>query len=210
MQFPTQDTSITLHGPAGAIEALLLGPENELKGLAIVCHPHPLFEGTMHNKVVTTLARALRDCDYGVVRFNFRGVGKTAGSYDEGKGEAEDLSAIISWLKQSYPDKKLILAGFSFGSYVVAKVAQHEKVAQLILVAPPVHYPGFAKLTHFNSPVLVIQGEKDEIVAPENVYEWIKKISPPPQLIRLPNATHFFHGQLGEIKKIIEHSCHRE
>lgn len=202
--FPTKENSITLKGPAGELEAITLGPDTEPKGLAIICHPHPQFEGTMHNKVVTTLARTLCAQGYAVVRFNFRGVGKSAGSYGEGKGEVEDLISVIKWAREQCPNKGLWLAGFSFGAYIVAKTSQTEKVSQLILVAPPVHYSGFAELTHFPCPVLIIQGETDEIVAAENVKAWVDKITTSKKLILLPDVTHFFHGKLDAIKKIIQ------
>lgn len=201
--FPDKETFITIPGPSGALEAIIFGPKNP-QAVGIVCHPHPLYEGTMHNKVVTTLARTFRGLNLAVIRFNFRGVGKSAGEYANAIGEVDDLLAVLQWAQQHCPDKKIWLAGFSFGSYIAASVATQKDIAKLILIAPPVNHFDFASLPAMPSTWYVVQGDRDEIVPPEEVYAWLKTLSHPPVLIRLPNATHFFHGQLGELHSELE------
>lgn len=204
-QFPTTETAIMIPGPAGELEAKVVGPKNNVpvKAVGIVCHPHPLHGGTMNNKVVTTLANTLRDLDLAVIRFNFRGIGKSTGHYDHAVGEVADLLAVITWVKQLCPDQTIWLAGFSFGSFIAAKVATQQTIAKLVLVAPPVNHFDFAHLPEFTAPTYVVQGDLDEIVPAAEVYAWIQHLKNPPQLIQLPTATHFFHGHLGKLREAL-------
>ena len=198
--------SIFIPGPVGRLELLISAEQTHSKnGVAIICHPHPLFGGAMHNKVVTTLARTFESLGLVSVRFNYRGVGKSEGTYGEGKGEIEDLLVVMSWANAKYPGSELWLAGFSFGACVAASAAVLHDTAQLILVAPAVQHFSLNDLPPLQSPCLVIQGEQDEIVHPNAVYQWVASRDPQPMLIRLPDAGHFFHGQLMVLReKLIE------
>lgn len=205
--FPTTETTLILPGPAGDLEVLTTPakePTEISKKTAIICHPHPLFGGTMHNKVVSTLARAFTNLGLQTVRFNFRGVGNTSGQYAEGIGETDDLIAIMNWVKETCPNDEIWLAGFSFGSYVAARAASQVAVGRLISIAPPVSRFDLVGLSAITCPWLIVQGGKDEIVVPEEVYAWVEKLNPKPVFIRMPEAGHFFHGQLMELRKIIE------
>lgn len=196
----------TVNGPAGQLEAVVEAGSDSPPFLALVCHPHPQFGGTMDNKVVTTLTRLARDQGAPAVRFNFRGVGKSQGSYADAIGETEDLLAMHAWLTQQYPGLPVWLAGFSFGSYVAARGAQILKesgtpVSQLLLVAPPVHNNDFTSLVDVGCPVAVIQGDTDEVVPPEKVFQWVEQTPLAPALIRFADCGHFFHGKLTDLKE---------
>ena len=158
----------------------------------------------MHNKVVTMIARALRELGLATVVFNFRGVGASAGEYDEGHGETEDLISVATWAQQARPDSALWLAGFSFGSYVAARAAAQLPVRQMISVAPPVSRWDFSGLASPLCPWLVIQGETDEIVDPQAVYAWVAAQPEPPTLTRMPDTGHFFHRRLMDLRGAIK------
>lgn len=195
-----------LAGPAGRLEAVVEQDRETPDFIAIVCHPHPLFGGTMDNKVVTTLTRMVRDKGGVVVRFNFRGVGESQGAYSDGIGETEDLLAVHSWLRQQWPSLPLWLAGFSFGSFVAARGAEilnanGDLVNNLLLVAPPVHHYPFTDIESTGCPVTVVQGEEDEVVPAEQVFQWAASTPLQPDLIRFPECGHFFHGRLVELKE---------
>lgn len=191
-----QETVQTIPGPAGEIELSLMPVEGNPAVVAIVCHPHPLHGGSMNNKVVTTLARVFNSLGYPAVRFNFRGVGQSAGEFDEGVGEAADLMAVVEWVKARFPTAKLALAGFSFGSFVAlrAYVASGAKI--MVTVAPPLERMPYETLVLPRENWIVVQGDQDEIVDAQGVYDWVDSLSPKPMLIRMPEASHFFHGQL--------------
>lgn len=208
VSLPTQSTTFTLPGEAGAIEVAVTVPKNKnTNKVIIICHPHPLYGGTMENKVVTTLVRTFVELDFYCLRFNFRGVGQSAGEHDKGIGEANDLAVIIEWLFSQRPDAHCFLAGFSFGAYVAYRVAGQEDYAahiqQLLLVAPPVQYPEFATLPIPPVPSMVLQGEADEVVQPEDVFAWVNAKLPKAQLIRFSDTSHFFHGKLVDLKKVL-------
>lgn len=197
---------VMIAGATGALEAVLeSAPRPAFIG--VVCHPHPLFGGTMDNKVVTTLCRAIRDGGGAALRFNFRGVGNSEGGYGEGIGEAEDLLAAIHWLQARFPDTPLWLSGFSFGSYVaaygaVSLRANQQSPTRLMLVAPPVHHFDFSSLTDVGCAVTVVQGDDDEVVAAEQVHQWVQNSPLQPDLIRFSHCGHFFHGRLNELKQL--------
>lgn len=196
-----QEQTLFISGPTGKLEALwqsLNIPSPEV--IAVICHPHPLYGGTMQNKVVTTVARACREVGIASVRFNFRGVGQSEGAHDNGVGETTDALAIIAWAQSQYPDAKIILVGFSFGAYVAQRTAQTFNPALLISIAPPVHHFEVAQLAIPSCPWVVMQGDADEIVPPQEVYDWIGRMPRQPKLIRFDHTSHFFHGKLLELQ----------
>lgn len=196
-----------ISGPAGQIQAQghYGAPDGLLFGqnkIAILCHPHPQHGGTMENKVVTTLMRTYRDLGIGVVRFNFRGVGKSAGEFDNTKGEYDDLIAVVQWTIAQFPEVDLLLAGFSFGSSIAARASYaFPQLVHLCLVAPPIERYEYDRNSIFNVPLCVIQGDEDERVNAQGVYDWVNQLQSPVHLIRYPQATHFFHGFLSQIKE---------
>lgn len=205
LSFPSQESTFLFPGAVGDIEVLTTAPEHHQPiASVIICHPHPLYGGTLHNKVVSTLARALQNLNLRTVRFNFRGVGRSAGAHDEGRGETADVIALAQWLQALFPQDALWLAGFSFGGFVAAAAATQLSIARLISVAPQVSRFLSPKLPAVTCPWLIIQGEQDEVVPPAEVYAWVETLQPQPQLIRLPGAGHFFHGQLLELRQCIE------
>lgn len=207
LSFPQIESSFLLPGPSGGLEVIATPVKADIPpraAVGIICHPHPLFGGTMTNKVVTTVARALGDLGLPTVRFNFRGVGKSAGAFADGMGEIDDLLAVVDWVKGSLPANEIWLSGFSFGAAVAAHVATRIPVARLITVAPPVPRFNLVALPPVECPWLVVQGETDDVVIPADVYAWVATRHPQPQLIRLPEAGHFFHGQLLELRRLLE------
>ncbi len=197
-----KELPLLIPGPTGIIEAVWHRAEANLANrVAIICHPHPLHGGTMDNKVVTTLMRCYRDLGVHVLRFNFRGVGKSEGSFDNAQGEREDLQAVIDWLMRQLPDAPLLLAGFSFGSSIAAQVSYRlPGLLQLTLVAPPIERYPYDLAGQFNAPLCVIQGDRDERVNAEGVYSWAAGLRGEVALLRYPEAGHFFHGFLTELK----------
>lgn len=193
-----------ISGPAGNLEvACALPADSAIAGFAIICHPHPLFGGAMGNKVVTTLERFFRERAMATVRFNFRGVGASQGVFDNGIGESDDLRAVAKFARQYFPVAEFMLAGFSFGSYVAARMANALDAAQLLSIAPPVGKWDFALIDAPRMPWTIVQGELDEIVEPRAVYDFAAKAVPAPTLIRIPDATHFFHGKLLELRTVL-------
>ncbi len=205
VKFPSAAMTLSLPGPVGALEAAIDLPDADAArvGTAIVCHPHPQHGGSLHNKVVTMLARSLRESGLASVVFNFRGVGASQGSYDDGVGETADLLAVAAWVQRVRPDAALWLAGFSFGSYVVTRAAAQLPVQQMILVAPPVSRWDFAAFIS-PCPLLVIQGEADEVVDPAAVFAWAAALMPAPAVVRMPDTGHFFHRRLMDLRGAVK------
>jgi len=205
-QFPTDTSEIFLTGPAGKLECLIDVPEPELKRPAtvVICHPHPMHGGTMRNKVVTIIERAVRELGLNTVRFNFRGAGESEGEYDEGQGEIEDLMAVAEWVQKTRPSDDLWLAGFSFGAFVTLKAAQDLPVRQMITIAPPVERYGFEHLLPPNCPWLVVQGDEDDVVSATAVQQWADALDQPPNLIIMEGADHFFHRRLMDLRGLIK------
>ena len=205
-EFPAVATVLTLPGPAGGIEAATNVAEvaQARAGVAVICHPHPLQGGTMHNKVVTTLERSLRELGLATVVFNFRGTGASQGTFDDGIGETEDLIAVARWAQRVRPHDALWLAGFSFGSYVAARAASQLPVRQMISIAPPVGRWDFSQLASPLCPWLIVQGEADEIVEPQAVYAWVAAQPEPPTLVRMPDTSHFFHRRLLDLRGVVK------
>jgi len=203
---PTEaDVALAITGPSGRIEAVFDQPDGPAQPvLAIVCHPLPTEGGSMHNKVVTMAARALRESGVATLRFNFRGVGQSEGTFDDGEGELDDLRAIAAWARAQHPDKALWLAGFSFGAWVSLRAAVELQAAALISIAPPVGRSwAFADIVLPAVPWLVIQGDDDEIVSPGEVHDWVASLPNPPELVRMPGASHFFHRKLIDLRGAI-------
>jgi alpha/beta superfamily hydrolase len=198
------EVPVSITGPAGRLEAMWCPSESKTATAAVICHPHPLQGGTMDNKVVTTLARTWRDADVPTLRFNFRGTGRSEGLHDEGRGEVDDLRAVLSWLKNEQGVTDVVLAGFSFGAWVAAAAGSSPlptglHLRQLVLVAPPVQYLGFDGLQP-PAGTLVFQGDADDVVDPEAARAWAASRSLPPVLLRFPDTGHFFHGRLTALK----------
>ena len=198
-----------IDGPAGRIEIALDAPDIDSVAqpvLAIVCHPLSTEGGSMHNKVVTMAARSLRELGAATVRFNFRSVGESVGSFDHGNGERDDLLAVVAWARQQRPDDALWLAGFSFGAYVSLSAAHAVQPDALISIAPPAGRWDFDRIVLPSCPWLVIQGDEDEVVEPQAVYDWIDTLKQPPELIRMPETSHFFHRKLMDLRGAIKHA----
>lgn len=215
MEFPDVETSFLISGPAGNLE-ILTSPAHDNstqsdnaqqtghiapKAIAIICHPHPLYGGTMNNKVVTALAWTFKDLGMPSVRFNFRGVGKSEGVFDNGIGELDDLLAVIRWVNEVRPGHALWLAGFSFGGYIAARAATSVPAALLITVAPQVSRFTAAPFPAITVPWILAQGDEDEVVSAQEVFAWIETLEHKPIVVRIPNAGHFFHGKLIELRE---------
>ncbi|PUE05836.1 MULTISPECIES: alpha/beta hydrolase [unclassified Limnohabitans] len=196
--------NLTLEGEVGVIEALLDVPAGlQARGTAVIAHPHPLFGGTMHNKVVQTLARAFVQCGWQAVRFNFRGVGASAGQYDEGRGEALDMVRVIAQTAASGP---LALAGFSFGAFVTSHVVNmlgtERAPEKLVLVGTAASRFDVAPVPQeLHARTLVLHGEQDDTVSLQSVMDWARPQSLPITVI--PGVSHFFHGQLPLLKTLV-------
>lgn len=198
-------TDVNIDGPAGRLEGLVeMPPTTYTDAVGVVCHPHPLYHGTMNNKVVHTLARAINRLGRPAVRFNFRGVGSSEGAYAEGEGETGDALAVIEWARCRWPAAELWLAGFSFGGLVALKCASRSSPACLITVAPPIHRFSVAEIQGPSCPWLLIQGEKDELVPSEKVADWASGIRPAPQLELMEDTDHFFHGRLSRLRDAVD------
>ena len=189
-----------IEGPAGALETILEVPDT-IAGIGVVCHPHPQHEGTMTNKVAHTLARAMLDQNIVALRFNFRGVGKSEGSYDGGVGETMDALAAAAWLGHRYPDLPLVFAGFSFGARVAILAASRHPCRALVSVAPAVALDFALPFEQPQVPWLIVQGDADELVDCDNVIDWANGLEPGPQLHVMPDVGHFFHGQLTPLRQ---------
>ena len=189
-------------GPAGALACALDGPADGAlpRGLAVVCHPHPLHGGTMNNKVVQTLARAFVQRGWRSVRFDFRGVGASAGHWDAGIGEVDDALAVVRAFRA--PGQRLALAGFSFGAYVAsqaaARLADEAPAERVVLVGPAVQNFAVAPLPPGS---LVVHGEADEVVPLSAVLDWARPHAQP--VVVVPGTGHFFHGQLALLKSLV-------
>ena len=194
---------LVLDGPAGPLEALLQERDAHDHTLtAVVCHPHPLYGGTMHNKVAHRVASTLHGLGAAVLRFNFRGVGKSAGAHDRGEGELADALCALDFLRARYPHARRWAAGFSFGSWVASRLAAAAPdVERLILIAPPVHTQTFSEMRTLPIPKLVVQGTGDEICKPENLERTWPEWAEPKRMVRVPGASHFFDKQLADLSE---------
>jgi alpha/beta superfamily hydrolase len=195
--------SLTIDGPAGSLELLVDGPVDRCINYAVVCHPHPLHEGTMDNKVAHTLARTFARNGIPAVRFNFRGVGASEGRFADGDGETEDAIAVEDWARDRWPDANVYRAGFSFGAMIAFRVASRRNGSGLVTVAPPVDRFRF-EFERPDCPWLIVQGDQDEIVDSGSVRHWADRIVPPPDFQVVAGSGHFFHGRLWEISSAVE------
>jgi len=203
--YVARESRFEIDGPAGLLQLLVNGVESP-KGVALICHPHPSYGGTMDNKVVHTLARAFRDEGIVAVRFNFRGVGNSEGSFSDGAGELDDLKAAIDWAQSQGESLPLWLAGFSFGGAVSANLLQSGfEVKASVLVSPAIGKYGSDSKQGLPGPCLLLQGEEDEVLPPEDVYQWAEQFGGPQMSVeKFPETGHFFHGKLVEIKEVVQ------
>ena len=190
--------------PHGRLEAILKAPPGPLRGVALVLHPHPLFGGTMHNKVVFRAASALNDAGLLALRINFRGVGQSTGEHDEGRGERDDVRAGLDYLAMNYPAQEITLCGFSFGARVGLEVGiGDDRVRRLISIGTPVDKYDFSFLEQCRKPILFVQGDRDEFGAVERLRDLVAVIEGPVKLQIVKAAGHFFDDQLNELKAAI-------
>ena len=199
--------NLSIPAPHGSLEAILKEPrDGEARGVALVLHPHPLGGGTMHNKVVFRAASALNEAGLVTLRINFRGVGQSTGTHDEGRGEVEDVRAALDYLTGQYHGKPLTLAGFSFGSRVGMEVGMtDERVRDLISIGTPVDKYDFSFLKSCRKPILFVHGDQDEFGAAENVRVLAASLPAEAQarVEVITDADHFFEGRLDEMKRAI-------
>jgi alpha/beta superfamily hydrolase len=188
----------------GQLEAALREPPGTLRGAGIVCHPHPLQGGTMHTKVVFRAAQALADAKIAALRFNFRGVGTSTGSYEMGVGEKGDVLAALDWLEEKYPGVPLVVGGFSFGSMVgLGAAAEDPRVVALFGLSLPVRMYDYGFLANVQKPILVVQGEEDELGSGSEVEPIVAALGSHVTLARIAGADHYFDGQIDELKSVM-------
>jgi alpha/beta superfamily hydrolase len=193
-----------IDGPAGRIEALLEKPgQDPPAGLVVISHPHPAYGGTMQNKVVHTLSRAFLAQQFVALRFNFRGVGQSAGSYDEAEGEFQDLLAAIDWMTDRFSETPLWLAGFSFGGAMAIRAAVKTPTAGLVSVAPAITRFANELNEPPTCPWLIVQGDKDELVDINETIDYVNSLDPGPRLSVFSDGEHFFHGRLVELRETV-------
>lgn len=201
-----QSTGLTLAGPAGALEAWLETPTEfaQPEGVALICHPHPQFGGSMTNKVVHSLARSALGAGLAALRFNFRGVGASEGEYADGVGETEDALAALAWLQTERPQAQWVLAGFSFGAAVALRVSAQQTSAQLVTIAPPLKYFEHSDIPRPLSPWLLVHGDADDVVDCAETQASLTAAGLTPEHHVLSDAGHFFHGRLHDLRDIVE------
>ncbi|HXG86539.1 MAG TPA: alpha/beta fold hydrolase [Pyrinomonadaceae bacterium] len=190
----------------GKLEAILKKPTEAPKGVALVCHPHPLGQGTMHNKVVYRAAAGLLEAGLVTLRFNFRGVGNSSGAHDEGVGEKQDVKDALAFLTENYPNLEITLAGFSFGSRVGTEVAlDDERIIRLISIGTPVDKYDFSYLKQCRKPIFFVHGDADEFGKVENLDSLVAQVAENTEtkLVIFENCGHFFDKHLNELKDAI-------
>jgi len=193
-----------IDGPAGQLEAVYETPSAAGRaGSVVVCHPHPQHGGTMHNKVVHTLARAFLRMGFAVLRFNFRGTERSEGIFDEGVGELDDALAATAWMRAKQADSPLWLAGFSFGAAIAVRASAQIDVDGLVSVAPALSRFASGLMTQPQCPWLIVQGDEDELVGVDETIDWVNSLQPGPELLILPGAEHFFHGRLVDLREAV-------
>ena len=198
MRRVVKSANAVVPGPAGRLEAVVDSIDAVARAIAVVCHPHPLHEGTMHNKVVTTVARAFAQLGAHVVRFNFRGVGASEGRHADGVGERADVLAVIAWSRARWPELPLYLGGFSFGAGVALAVAAEARARGLVTVAPPLdRLP--VDFVPPNCPWLLIHGLADDVVPFAATEARLATLAVRPRVFLLPDTGHFFHGKSIEL-----------
>ncbi len=210
---PPRPERVEIPGPAGPLEAIVDDPKAEapqsassgpaVAAFGVVCHPNPIQGGTMTNKVVHTVARAFNELGVPTVRFNFRGVGKSAGRFDEGRGETDDALAAIAYGRKRWPGAGLWLAGFSFGGAIAVRVAGSTAPALLVTISPAVMRLSVSGHVVPRCPWLVVQGDADDVVEPQAILDWTSDLDPAPAVKMVAGAGHFFHGRLTELRDIV-------
>ena len=201
---PGQNQRVLIPGPAGDIECIQATPVSDIRGVCLICHPHPLYGGAMTNKVTYMLASSALHCGLVAMRFNFRGVGETQGSHDHGQGETEDTLVLAQWLRHRLPDLPLVLAGFSFGGFVSLQAAAGAHPDLQISIAPPFKYfDGRQKPPHPGCPWLVVHGRDDDVVAYAETVDALQDYQPPAELVSFDGVGHFFHGRLQDLRAAV-------
>lgn len=197
--------SLSIAGPAGNLEGLLEVPAIavERARVAVICHPHPVYGGTMTNKVVHMLAKSFNELGVSAVRFNYRGVGASSGQFDEGNGETDDTVAVIDWANSRWPDAELWLGGFSFGGAVAIRAAVRREAQRLVTVAPAIQRVAVDVAELPQCPWLLVQGDRDEQVDAADIQRWVQTLASPPEFALLPGVDHFFHGRLNELREVV-------
>ncbi len=191
---------LQIPGPVGPLEALLDAPAGDPRVAVVFAHPLPTHGGTMHTKVVFQSAKALARIGCVVLRFNFRGVGQSAGTWDNGRGELDDYKAALDYMAATYPGIELWTAGFSFGSYIATTAgADDERVCALIAIAPPVDRYEFASVKLSAKPKFIVHGERDELISLKLVRHFYAQLQEPKELVVIDRANHLFDGQASEV-----------
>jgi alpha/beta superfamily hydrolase len=199
------DNHFLVHGPAGDQEVLVtLPPQVSAKIVVVICHPHPLFGGTMRNKVVHTVSKLFDSLGLPTVRFNFRGVGESEGYHGNGIAEVDDLLSIVQETEHYFAGYQRWLVGFSFGSFIAAQAANKVNAQQLITLAPPVQKFDYDLLPSPECPWLVVQPEADEVVPPESVFSWVERTRHTLDFESIPECSHFFHGKLLLLRDLLK------
>lgn len=194
-----------IEGPAGKLEALLeLPPDTPATGAAVVCHPHPEHGGTLQNKVAHTLARAFLARGFSTLRFNFRGVGQSEGTFDEGRGELQDALAAVQAMRNRGGAPVLWVAGFSFGAAIAIRAAAEAGADGLVSVAPAISRVTADAGPRPECPWLVVQGDRDDLVDVDDTIAWVNSLEPGPELVVFEDTEHFFHGKLVKLRHTVE------
>ena len=192
-------------GPVGPLEALLDLPADTPRAAVVFAHPLPIKGGTMHTKVVFQAAKALTRIGCAVLRFNFRGVGRSAGAWDNGRGEMDDYRAAVDFLSSRYPDLEIWAVGFSFGSYIaMTSGADDDRICALIGIAPPVNRYEFASVKLSAKPKFIVHGESDELIPLKAVREFYARLQEPKEFVEIDRANHLFEGQASEVGDALE------
>lgn len=204
---PRQEITL-IDGPAGKLELAISTARTDIlrpapRGVALIAHPHPLHGGTMENKVAQTLAKTFALLGYTAVRFNFRGVGRSEGGFDEGRGETEDALAALAYAQRQFGFGAVVLAGFSFGAFVQTRVAQASPPERMVLVGPAVSRFETGEVP---ANTLLIHGEADEVVPLQAVFDWARPQQLP--VIVFPGCGHFFHGRIAQLQQVITDAWH--
>jgi len=192
-------------GPSGPLEVLIEQPAGEVRAAVVFAHPLPTHGGTMHTKGVYQGAKALARVGCAVLRFNFRGVGRSAGTWDEGRGERDDFKAAVDFMAAQFPGTELWAAGFSFGAYIALTAgAEDDRICALIGIAPPVNRYDFDAVKRSTKPKFIIHGEADELIPLKQVREFYAQLADPKELVEIDRANHLFDGQVGEVADALE------
>jgi alpha/beta superfamily hydrolase len=194
-----------ISGPAGPLEALLDAPEGEPRAVAVFAHPHPLHGGTMHTKALYQAAKAMPRIGVAAVRFNFRGCGRSGGTFDAGPGEKDDFRAAIAFAQERFPDVPIWAAGMSFGSWIAMTVgAEDSRVSLLLGVAPPVDRYDFELLKTCTLPKFIIHGENDELISIKEIRKFYSQLPEPKELVVIEDANHLFEGKTSMVGEAVE------